>query len=114
MNNNEIELKDDLIDKLKDEILKLKLILEQKDKEIMNLNNMINIDDNNYINNTNGYDNGGQMFLNRKNNDIHELEYNADEENNINNNGNNNFNNDMMENIKINILMILLKQLKDI
>ena len=115
MNNNEIELKDDLIDKLKDEILKLKLILEQKDKEIMNLNNMINIDDNNYINNTNGYDNGGQMFLNRKNNDIHELEYNADEENNINNNGNNNFNNDMMdENVNnlINQINILKNQLK--
>ena len=93
MKLNEIELKNSEIEKLKDEIMNLKILLDKKEKQIINLENNYNNLNNNNLNNykysnNNGYDNSNQFLKNIPKSDIHLLDDNFDELNNnmINNN----------------------------
>ena len=93
MKLNEIELKNSEIEKLKDEIMNLKILLDKKEKQIINLENNYNNLNNNNLNNykysnNNGYDSSNQFLKNIPKSDIHLLDDNFDELNNnmINNN----------------------------
>ena len=114
MTSNEVELKNNAIEQLKNEIMKLNILLDQKEAQILhltnninNLNNINNIDNNfnnkytyqnqnnNYNFDNEEYNNGSQYYNKNSRNDIKELDDNIDDNtrmDNINNNLNNNRN----------------------
>ena len=77
MSLNQLESKSNIIAQLNEEIMKLNIIIDEKENEIINLTN--NINENNYDNDNdinNQYSNGKQFYDNKniRDNDIRELE----------------------------------------
>ena len=106
MSLNELELKSNTITKLNEELMHLNALVDEKENEILNLNEKINMSVNNNNNNNkyrsmkqhrNVYNNN-----NNNNNEIKELEYNLNEDiinNDINNQELSNMNNNELINI---------------